>query len=523
MRRRFRSLLNKPAFLVGLTALLTALVVMPGELGSIDTIRRLQTTRSFWTSAPPVTPGDIGLVGRNGQLYYWFGLGQNLLMLPADILARVTLSFISRFREPPSWLGEDTIVNYLTSTLVCTLAVLVCFHFLRLLKFSEDESILGALGLLFGTTFLHYTQNMQENNLLLLLTLTGFCFQYDWFRNGSTRSLLYGSMALGANLLTRLTTGLELVAVTVFISLCLWGQRDRGRRMWDRLIEYGRISIPCYLASIIIDRLYQNYRFGSPFGTYFGIFGVQFAGKFPVTSTPEWPWSTPFWVGFLGPLITPEKSIFLFDPLIVLTLVLTFCLWKHFDSEMKAYVIVLIWLLLSYIVFYARYYDWNGDSAWGDRFVTTPVQMLAIISIPVLLRYRASLKLWTWRLGKAIAATSVTIQIASTFFWHPLELRQMMTLGHPTFVIGLRFLNIIAFATGMTDRWGLSNQSTLLDRSSPLNTPYFFPFLVMRRGTAVGWKLALLIAGWISLLTTLMGVIFLISARIRQSEEIRKV
>jgi hypothetical protein len=519
MRQRFTSLFNKPAFLVGLTALLTALVVAPGELGSIDTSRRLQTTRSFWTSAPPVTPGDIGLVGRNGQLHYWFGLGHSLLMLPADILARGTLSFISRFREPPSWLGEETIVNYLCSTLVCTLAVLVCFHFLRILKFSENESILGAFGLLFGTTFLHYTQNMQENNLLLLLSLTGFYFQYDWFRNGSTRSLFWGSLAFGANLLTRLTTGLDLVAGVVFISLCLWGERERRPAIWNRLIEYGRISIPCYLVCIAIDRLYQDYRFGSPFGTYLRIFGEQFRGKYPVTSPPGWPWSTPFWEGFLGPLITPEKSIFLFDPLVVLTLVLTFCLWKHFDSDIKAYVIALIWLLLSYIVFYARYYDWNGNSAWGDRFVTTPVQMLAIISIPVLLRYRASLKLWTSRLGKAIAAASVAIQIASVFFWHPLELRQMTTLGHPTFVIGLRFLNIIALATGMTDRWGLSNPSTLSDTSTPLNTPYFFPFLVMRRGNASGWKLAFLISGWICLFATLMGVVFLTRGRIRQSEE----
>jgi len=62
-------------FLVGLTALLTALVVQSGELGSIDTARRLQTTHSFWTSAPPVAAGDFGLlVGRGGRLYSWYGI-----------------------------------------------------------------------------------------------------------------------------------------------------------------------------------------------------------------------------------------------------------------------------------------------------------------------------------------------------------------------------------------------------------------------------------------------------------------
>jgi hypothetical protein len=504
--------------LLGLTAILTAIVVQPGELGSIDTIRRLQTTRSFWTSAPPVKPGDMSLVGRNGQRHYWYGMGQSLLMLPADVLARGSARFISRFRDPPFWLmEEDTIVSYVTSTLVCTLSILLCFYFLRLLGFTINQSILGACSLLFGTTFLHYTQNMQENNFLLLLTLTGFYFQYSWFRSGSTHSLLWGSMALGVNLLTRLTTCLDLFAAAVFIFLCLWYEKDRRCAMWDRLVQYGRICIPCYTIFLIIDRLYQYYRFGSLFSTYVQIFGKQFVGKISgIEYAPGWPWSTPFGEGFLGPLITPEKSIFLFDPLIVLTLILTFYFWKRLSADTKAYVIALVWLLFCYIFFYARYYDWSGDNAWGDRYVTTPVQMLAMISIPLLMRYRIALKPWVWKLGKAIAATSVTIQISSLFFWNSLEVWQLKTLGHPTFVIGLRLVNMIAFALGTTDRWGLSNEYTRVAPSYRMTTPYFFPFLVMRLGTTSSGKVAILIAGWICLLAALLGLLCLIWIKTRE-------
>ena len=522
MTRPFIALLNKPAFLVGLTALLTALAVQPGEFASIDTIRRLQTTRSFWLSVPPVMPGDIGLVGRNGQLHYWYGMGQSLLMLPADILARCTVRLISQFREPPWWLvGEDTIVSYITSTLVCILAILVCFYFLRSLAFTSNQSVAGACSLLLGTTFLHYTQNMQENNFLLLLTLTGFYFQYDWFRNGSTCSLFWGSVAFGATLLTRLTAGLDILAGVLFISLCLWYDKDRRHVMLDRMIEYARICIPCYMAFFIIDRLYQYYRFGSLFNTYAHIYAVQFRfipeANSSGTTEAGWLWSTPFWKGFLGPLITPEKSIFLFDPLIVLTLVLTFCLWKRFASDTKAYMIALLLLLLFYIGIYARYFSWSGDRAWGDRYVTTPVQMLAMISIPLLMRYRLTLKLWAWNLGKAIVVTSVIIQAASTFFWHSLELRQMTTLGQPTFIIGLRFVNILAFAFRMTDQWGLSNEDTRSNMRS--GTPYFFPWLTMQRGSASSGKITILMAGWICLLLALFWLLFLVRSKIRDSEE----
>ena len=523
MRQRFIALFRKPIFLVVLTAFLAALVIQPWELGGADVQRRLQVTRSFWTSEPTVRPGDVGLVGRNGKLYSWYGMGQSLAMLPADIIARETVRFISRFREPPWWLvGEEEMVSYITSPVMCVLAVLMCFRFLKSLAFTVNESIVGALTLLFGTTFLHYTQNLQENSLILLLTLTGFYFQYDWLKNESTRSLIWGSLALGANLLVSLDQGLNLIAGAVFILLCLWYRRDRSRTPFSRLMPYGRTCISCYAACFIIERLYHYYRFGSFFHTDQQIFAGQFQRMFPgLTLEPGWPWSISFWTGFLGPLITPEKSIFLFDPLLVLTLVLSFLFWKRFAPDTKAYVTALVLLLLSYIVFYAKYYNWGGNPAWGDRFVTTPVQLLAMISVPLLMRYRSALNPWVWKWGKAVAAISVTIQIASVFFWPRLELQQMGTFGHPTFVVGLRFRNIVAFATGMTDRWSLNNQYTLNNLLDPVHrsgTPYFFPFLSMHQGVA-GAKAAFLIGGWVCLLAALIGLLFCIKAKIRRCEE----
>ena len=84
-----RRSLRNPIFLLGLAAGLIAFVVQSGDVDSADTARRLQTTHSFWTSAPPVLPGDypeFGLKGRGGRIYAWYGIGQSLLMLPADIV-----------------------------------------------------------------------------------------------------------------------------------------------------------------------------------------------------------------------------------------------------------------------------------------------------------------------------------------------------------------------------------------------------------------------------------------------------
>ncbi len=76
-------------------------------------------------------------------------------------------------------------VSYSTNILVNVLTALIAFRLLRQLRFSVNETVAGVLALLFCTTHLHYTQNMQENNYIMLLTLTGFSFQYEWLRSGS--------------------------------------------------------------------------------------------------------------------------------------------------------------------------------------------------------------------------------------------------------------------------------------------------------------------------------------------------
>src|SRR5208337_5676351 len=102
------------------------------------------------------------------------------------------------------------------------LTALIAFRLLGQLRFGMKESVAGVLGLMFCTTHLHYTQNMMENNYIMLLTLTGFSFQYEWLRADSGRALFIGSCALGLNLLTRLTTGLDLMAGGISVLLALW-------------------------------------------------------------------------------------------------------------------------------------------------------------------------------------------------------------------------------------------------------------------------------------------------------------
>src|SRR5712675_3495957 len=168
-RRRLRY----PLFLLCLAAGLLAFVVQSGELGTADTMHRLQTTHWIWASQPQVFSNEypeFGLHGRGGRLYSWYGIGQSLLMLPADLLATglAHRKIFSGYGDDPA--VRSIVVSYSTSILVNVLTALVSFRLLLQLRFSLRESVLGVLALMFCTTQLHYTQNMMENNYILLLT-----------------------------------------------------------------------------------------------------------------------------------------------------------------------------------------------------------------------------------------------------------------------------------------------------------------------------------------------------------------
>jgi hypothetical protein len=125
---------------------------------------------------------------------------------------------------------------------------------------------------------------MSENNYILLLTLAGMSFQYEWLRSGSRRALRIGSLALGLNLLTRLTTGLDLMACAAFLPLVLLIERvapGAVRHARDRICK-NRVphlrGFPAHRPRLSV------YRFGSFFNTYLGVLADQQKRLNPIPS-----------------------------------------------------------------------------------------------------------------------------------------------------------------------------------------------------------------------------------------------
>lgn len=517
MLRHFRVWFGDPLFLLALAAGLIAFVVQSGELGTSDTQHRLNSTHALWTSQPPVYPEEypeFGLHGRGGRLQSWYGIGQSLLMLPQDMLG----TFVENLPFFAAYQGTDPtvrniVVSYLTNIVITVLTALVCFRFLRQLGFALNHTVFGVLAMLLSTTHLHYTQNLMENNYIFLLTLTGFSYQYEWVRTGSRRVLLYGSGAFGLNLLTRLTTSMDLLTGILFVLLVLWFETASGRDTWKRFRNYLVTALPVFACFGLMDRLYQFYRFGSFFNTYVSVVATEARQRDP--SLPaSYPFETPFHTGFFGALFAPEKSIFLFDPLLILAILLAVIAWKRFSPAVRAYGISTCIMLLAYISFYARYTVWSGDYAWGDRYVSTTVELASLLAVPLLLRYRNKVGPLAFAVGIVLLGISTVIQVASLAFWLPLEIYQIATLGHPTFVVALRMKNIVAFTLGKMDAWELNNHAMTEDPWAfvHITTWNILPCLLKRVGAAPTWAVRVAFALWYAGIGALAGTLW----RIRQ-------
>jgi hypothetical protein len=196
-----------------------------------------------------------------------------------------------------------------------------------------------------------------------------------------------------------------------------------------------------------------------------GVFGRQAR---PAGVPASFPFSYPFWKGFAGTLFSGDKSIFLFDPLLLVLLFLLALRWRTLHAHVRK---ALAWfgaLLIAYSVIYAKYFDFGGDVAWGHRFVTLPVHLLCLFAVPLLLRLGKELPAVAARVAWSIVICSVLLQAASTTVAPNLEVSQRDG-GYGHSVIVNRAINLVELVSNRQVRG--ANVIPVEWRSL-----YYFPF-----------------------------------------------
>src|SRR5207302_7508561 len=92
----------------------------------------------------------------------------------------------------------------------------------------------------------------------------------------------------------------------------------------------------------------------------------------------------PLLEGLYGFFLSPGKSLFLYAPIVLVGLVAV----PFAPRPQRAAVALLVALGAVNVAFYARYYQWHGDHAWGPRYLVMTIPFFALPLAPLLDRVR---------------------------------------------------------------------------------------------------------------------------------------
>lgn len=430
---------------IALIALLWVTVVNSGTVGSLDTELRLQMAHAWWTGGEEViippdyqlkVRGDIiaGVIGSGGKRYIAYETGQSMLMLPGDWLGTQLHRLLPAIESETV---RSLAVNFLIFIPLNVAAVVACYWLLRLFDFEQKLAGLASIAWLLGTTVLHYAQVPQQNNQVLLFVTIGYAAALAYVLHRRPRFAVFSGLALGAALLVRSTSTIHALTVLLFMVGCLAYQQREKLQVVQALGWW----IVGFIPLAFFSRLVDFWRYGSFWASGKIVEQQQLATDPLWNGLPQlpdnYPLVNPPQVGILGALFGLDKSIFLYDPLLIPCLVLGVVFWKKFSPYIKWYLITAVLNLGLHLAAYSRFLFWHGDAAWGARYHVTSVQLLLIPLLALLIQCLLSARGWIGWLLKGILAIAIAVQLASVAMPFGLEPTQV-DVGAPGSRLKLR-------------------------------------------------------------------------------------
>ncbi len=212
----------------------------------------------------------------------------------------------------------------------------------------------GTLLMALTTSFWTYSRNLFDGVLGGMLLTASLWLLFLHGRTRRTQWLVLSAAFLGFGIITRTTIVLALAAVAVY----LWKINPKEHRRFLRLMVLFGVTLLPFLAWQLF---YNRLRTGSPFAL-------------PVAGYENNTLDGPLLRGLVGLLFSPGKSLFLFAPVFLLSLLVLPRMWRRHPSEIAAVmVLVLLWLGL-----HSKLGSWYGAWGWGPRHFITVMPLLAL-------------------------------------------------------------------------------------------------------------------------------------------------
>jgi hypothetical protein len=278
------------------------------------------------------------------QPYAGYAIGLSLLMLPLVAMGAVA------FHDP-------RLLVTLLEPMVTALTVVALNLVLVELGCSWRRSVAIAAAYAFGTLAWHYSSILFTEPVIGLCLVVAVLGILRYRRSGGIVWLAMAGGAAGVAVLVRWDSVLMVAGPVGLYALWVVGRAIESiRTRISRLVLFG---LPITLA-IGTDLTYDLLRFGQPLGGSYAADPLGF--------------STPLLKGIFGLLLSPGVGLFVYTPVLVMSIVAFPWFWKQWKVE-AALLLVLFAVRLG---FFARYWSWDGGATWGPRFLVPLIPLLLV-------------------------------------------------------------------------------------------------------------------------------------------------
>ncbi len=367
-----------------------------GRLYVNDAYVKMLTARAIVDRGSPAIPsqGQLTVVSpKTGYSYAKFGLLHSLLFIPASVAAKglVAVGVLPPERRPAA---EDTFASLL-SPICAALAAGLLYLFTCELFGSPRSGIALAALLALGTMIWPYAKrSWTEMPQTTLLLLAAWLLASMRDRPGGMRPLFAG-FAFGSVVALRIT-GIVLLPLFLLFPAIRPG-KSTGPLRTAVLFLAGTL-----VAVIPLVAVPNAVRFGSVTGLY-----RWRTGGF----------TTPFLEGFLGLLVSPGESVFLYSPVLIAALFTAAALWRR---DRGAFLFA-FGIPAALVLLYSSW--WFHAYTWGPRFL--------IPAVPFLLLPLALLAVPKRRTGRLLLGTLIVLSVAVQVLGVSFHLGDLPRLAKP--------------------------------------------------------------------------------------------
>jgi len=298
-------------------------------------------------------------VAPNGRTYASHEIGNTLFLLPAAgvnvVLERALASRYDRRR-----IGFVTsFLESLMPAIYCAIAIALFYAMLRI-NFANTMAAALASSMAFAfCTFVWSYSRIVSDVVLCMCLLAAAMFSMMQFRKTEKSSYFLIAMAFcGLGIITRLTMALLLVALAAYLTMVFW-------RDWKRLSRLVPIGMAALAPFAIWQAYYNHLRTGhwllSP------VISEQYASSNALTGNLAF--------AALGLLFSPGKSIFLYIPLALLSVV---C-FRRFMAAYPCEALFVAVLSAMWLIIHSKMAtNWYGAWGWGPRHFVTIAPVLVL-------------------------------------------------------------------------------------------------------------------------------------------------